>query len=69
LSDGSKLSGRFVKIGYAEDKHLYLNKSDANRPMGRYNRPGQDALYLSTSVEAALGALRNMPSDPTNAKS
>ena len=47
------VSGEFVKIAYAADAHVHLERGHAHRPAARFNRQGQDALYLSPDAEAA----------------
>lgn len=48
----------FVKIVSTGESGLILQKGDRNRPAARFNRPGQDALYLSPdelSARVAIG--------------
>lgn len=52
------VQGRFVKIVFAADLDLVLERGLATRPPARYNRQGEDALYLSESESAARVALR-----------
>ncbi len=52
------VSGRFVKIVQAEDQDVVLKRCAPDRPAARFNRAGQDALYLSpdeTSARVAIG--------------
>ena len=51
------IEGEFVKIAYANQAHLNLRKKDPERPAARFNRPAQDALYLSPDEEAARVAI------------
>ncbi|MEH6475827.1 MAG: RES family NAD+ phosphorylase [Sneathiella sp.] len=53
----TEISGIFVKIVFAEDAHLPLTTGAPNRPAARFNRPGQDALYLSPGVDSARVAI------------
>ena len=53
----TEISGVFVKIVFASDMEIQLKRGLADRPAGRFNRVGQDALYLSPSEEAARVAM------------
>lgn len=53
----TEISGSFTKIVFAKDLDTFLLRGVASRPAGRFNRPGQDALYLSQNVESARAAL------------
>lgn len=52
-----ELSGSFVKIVFATDVDTILLRGESDRPPGRYNRVGQDALYLSRHEQSARTAL------------
>jgi RES domain-containing protein len=54
------IEGEFVKIAFA------LRRQDPNRPAARFNRRGQDALYLSPNADAACVAIGEYvkPCDP-----
>ena len=51
------VSGKFVKIVWADDPDVYLTRGATDRPPARFNRLGQDALYLSPDVESARVAI------------
>ncbi len=51
------IEGEFVKIAFADQAHLTLRRFDPNRPAARFNRMGQDALYLSPNPDAACVAI------------
>ncbi|MEP3244548.1 MAG: RES family NAD+ phosphorylase [Sneathiella sp.] len=51
------ISGIFVKIVFADEVDIVLEKGHAHRPPARFNRPGQDALYLSPNEESARVAI------------
>lgn len=54
----TEIGGRFVKIAFASQVHLHLEQGLPDRPAARFNRKGQDALYLSpdeTSARVAMG--------------
>ncbi len=62
----TEVSGTFVKIAFAEDADVSLMRGDPDRPAARFNRTGQDALYLSpdqTSAAVAIGQYVT-PDDP-----
>jgi len=52
-----EVSGVFVKITYASDADMPLMRGQPGRPSARFNRPGQDALYLSPDEESARVAI------------
>ncbi|MBL4740893.1 MAG: RES family NAD+ phosphorylase [Sneathiella sp.] len=52
-----EISGVFVKITYALDADIPLMRGQAGRPAARFNRPGQDALYLSPDEKSARVAI------------
>lgn len=52
------VGGPFVKIAFASDVDLVLARGRPDRPPARFNRMGQDAIYLSpdeTSARVAIG--------------
>ena len=54
----AEIGGLFVKIAFADDARGALRRGHPDRPAARFNRPGQDALYLSpdeTSARVAIG--------------
>jgi RES domain-containing protein len=51
------VSGEFVKIVFAHDVDVVLSRGLATRPAARFNRAGQDALYLSPNEASARVAL------------
>jgi RES domain-containing protein len=51
------ISGEFVKIAFASDVKILLAQGDARRPAARFNRMGQDALYLSPDEASARVAI------------
>ncbi len=51
------VSGDFVKIVWADDPDVHLMRGAPVRPPARFNRRGQDALYLSPDVESARVAI------------
>lgn len=54
----TEVSGRFVKIVWADDDpDVHLMRGAADRPPARFNRLGEDALYLSPDVESAKVAI------------
>ncbi len=46
-----------MKIAFADQADLTLTQADPMRPAARFNRQGQDALYLSPHEEAARVAI------------
>lgn len=53
----TEVSGTFVKIVWADDPDIHLTRGAPDRPPARFNRLGQDALYLSPDVESARVAI------------
>ncbi len=53
----TEISGTFVKIVWANDPDVYLERGAPDRPPARFNRAGQDALYLSPNEESAKVAI------------
>ncbi len=53
----TEVSGEFVKIVWAGDPDVHLMRGAPDRPPARFNRRGQDALYLSPDVESARVAI------------
>ena len=51
------VSGTFVKIVWADDPDVHLMRGAPDRPPARFNRRGEDALYLSPDVESARVAI------------
>ncbi len=60
------ITGTFVKIVFAEDADIFLARGLAKRPASRFNRPGENALYLSPNAESARVAIGEYvkPGDP-----
>jgi RES domain-containing protein len=62
----TRISGTFVRIAFAQDADITLQRGHPARPAARFNRKGQDALYLSpdeTSARVAIGQYVT-PDDP-----
>ncbi|MEH6547252.1 MAG: RES family NAD+ phosphorylase [Sneathiella sp.] len=53
----TEITGEFVRIVYADEIALTLNRGDPDRPAARFNRQGQDALYLSPNEASARVAI------------
>jgi RES domain-containing protein len=53
----TEISGNFVRIIYADEITLTLTRKDPLRPAARFNRTGQDALYLSPDEQSARVAI------------
>ncbi|MEI6897892.1 MAG: hypothetical protein V5786_10505, partial [Psychromonas sp.] len=59
----TEISGTLVRICCAEQLDLALQRNSPERPEGRYNRRGQDALYLTVNEESARVAMRKYAKD------
>lgn len=57
-SGHTEVSGTFVKISATEQGDIALSRDFHDRPEGRYNRKGQDALYLSVNEKSARVAMK-----------
>ena len=53
----TEIGGTFVKIAWADDPDIHLRRAQPDRPAARFNRIGQDALYLSPDEESARVAI------------
>ncbi len=53
----TEVSGIFVKIVWADEPDVFLKRGSPDRPPARFNRRGQDALYLSPDIESARVAI------------
>ncbi|MCR9212542.1 MAG: RES family NAD+ phosphorylase [Proteobacteria bacterium] len=53
----TEVSGNFVKIAFADAVEVPLLRGHPKRPAARFNRPGQDALYLSPDEASARVAI------------
>ncbi|MGI9506064.1 MAG: RES family NAD+ phosphorylase [Geminicoccaceae bacterium] len=53
----TEIGGTFVKIAWANDPDIHLRRGLPDRPAARFNRVGQDALYLSPDEESARVAI------------
>lgn len=53
----TNVGGTFVKIAFATEAHLLLARGCPERPPARFNRLGQDALYLSPDEASARVAM------------
>ena len=53
----TEVSGEFVRIVWADDPDVHLMRGSPDRPPARFNRLGQDALYLSPDLESARVAI------------
>lgn len=60
------ISGVFVKIAFADQIDRLLERHSPTRPAARFNREGEDALYLSVDENSARVAMRKYvsKSDP-----
>ncbi|WP_413702175.1 RES family NAD+ phosphorylase [Psychromonas sp. KJ10-10] len=54
----TKISGTFVRICSPDQVALALQRNSPKRPQARYNRHGQDALYLAVNEESACVAMQ-----------
>lgn len=54
----TEISGIFVKIINADDAELVLKHNSPERPAARYNRRGEDTLYLSADEYSARVAMQ-----------
>jgi len=61
----TEVSGIFVKIAFASEVDILLTLNSTSRPAARYNRVGQNALYLSKDENSARLAMQKYlnPSD------
>lgn len=53
----TEIAGTFCKIAFADAVDVLLARGMASRPAARFNRPGQDALYLSPDETSARVAI------------
>ncbi len=62
----TRVEGIFVKIAFADKADVFLLRGDPNRPAARFNKKGQDALYLSPDEASARVAMGQYvkPLDP-----
>lgn len=51
------ISGTFVKIALVDDLDVLISRFSPSRPAARFNRKGQDALYLSVNEDSARVAM------------
>jgi len=51
------VEGTFVRIVYTDDTDIHLEQGHTHRPAARFNRAGQDALYLSPDERSARVAI------------
>lgn len=61
----SQIFGIFVKIVMPDDLDITLMKGKKSRPAARFNRKGQDALYLSRDEESARVAIGQYVTEDT----
>jgi len=54
----TKVSGSFVRICGLEQAEIALDRNSKDRPAARYNRKGQNALYLTVNEETARVAMK-----------
>ena len=59
----TQISGHFCKIVTPTYEERVLERGWASRPAARFNRPREDALYLTQSEESARYALRRYLSE------
>lgn len=59
----SNIAGEFEKIAYAEQVNILLQRESPMRPEARFNRRGQDALYLSVNDNSARVAMKKYAND------
>lgn len=62
----TEIGGTFVKIAFEQDVPILLNRNSPSRPAARYNRIGENALYLSVDEASARIAMKKYvrASDP-----
>lgn len=53
----AEISGPFVKIAFADEVDIFLKHNSPKRPAARYNRLGENALYLSVYEKSARVAM------------
>ena len=53
----TEIGGLFVRIAFAGDAGVSLARGRPDRPAARFNRLGQDALYLSPDAASARVAI------------
>lgn len=54
-----EIGGSFVRIDFAEAAARALTRGAPDRPAARFNRQGEDALYLSPDAETAWLGIRS----------
>lgn len=54
----ANVSGVFVKIAFADQVDILLKRNLPDRPAARYNRLGENALYLSVDEQSARVAMQ-----------
>ena len=59
----TEISGTFVRICSPDQVNLALKRNSPTRPEARYNRLGQDALYLAVDEESARVAMQKYAKD------
>lgn len=57
------ISGELVKIAFADQVDILLQHDSPNRPAARFNRKGQNALYLSVDEQSARVAMKKYAAD------
>ncbi|WP_348255976.1 RES domain-containing protein [Vibrio parahaemolyticus] len=62
----AEVSGTYVRICPEDQVDIALLRNSRDRPEGRYNRLGQDALYLTPTEESARIALQKYVSNITS---
>jgi len=58
------VEGIFVKVALATEVGMTLARGLPHRPAARFNRSGQDALYLSPDEQSARVVIYVRPNDP-----
>lgn len=56
----TEVAGAFVRIDFADRAGRALLRGDPERPAARFNRRGEDALYLSPDAESAWIGIRSI---------
>lgn len=62
----ANISGEFVKIAFEDQVKILLKRDSPQRPAARFNRLGENALYLSVNEDSARVAMQKY-SDITDA--